>query len=240
MKDGATDWEATARNSEKARQHLEQRMGAGDAPPPNVDGYKVNVPEALKDTIDAEVLAKDEGFKGFLGKLHAAGASQKIVDAAVATMLERGAAMREAMPMLAMADCVTTLKQQDGWKTDQEYEARVKTAFNAGTQIFGADFAEFNDKGEIVGGLIADYGNDPRLIRGLEAIGREMQEDSGPSPEALQQIDSNLDQLMSSPAYLNANDPAHAATVAKVGALTAQKVGTKPVASGRTHSFKSG
>lgn len=186
------------------------------------------MPEALKDKINGEDLAKSEDFKAMLGKLHAAGASQKLVDVAVGELLSRGAALREAMPALDAADCVAELKQQDGWKSEQEYSQRVRTAFNAGKQIFGKDFD----------GILADYGNDPRIIRGLESIGREMQEDSGPSPEAMAQMSESLDSLMNNPAYLNANHPQHAATRAKVDALTAQVAGTRPV-SNRTISFKS-
>lgn len=191
-------------------------------------GYKVNVPESLKGKVDADTLTKDEGFKGFLGKLHAAGASQKVVDAAVSEMLERGAALREAMPVLAASECEAELRQQDGWKSDQEYGKQVGMAFNAGKQIFGKDFD----------GILKDYGNDPRVIRGLAGIGKEMAEDMPPSPEAQAQVQSSLDTLMNSPAYLNANDPQHASTVAKVDALTKQMAGTKPVGAGKSITFK--
>lgn len=204
-------------------------MGGGDLAPPAADGYKVNVPESMAGKVDADVLAKDEGFKGMLGKLHAAGASQKVVDVAVAELLERGAALREAAPMLDAAECTATLKQQDGWKTDQEYQAKVGAAFSAAKQIFGTDFE----------GVLKDFGNDPRFIRGMAAIGAEMQEDRGPSPEAQAQLQQNADQLMASPAYLNQNDPKHAETVARVTALTQQLHGNKAVASGKTVSFQS-
>lgn len=186
------------------------------------------MPEALKGKIDAEALTKDEGFKGFLGKLHAAGASQKVVDAAVETMLESGLALREAQPVLDTAECTATLRQQDGWKSDQEYQQQIGLAFNATKQIFGSDFDA----------ILKDYGNDPRFIRGMAAIGREMQEDRGPSPEAMQTLSANLDQLMSTPAYLNANDPKHAETVAKVNAMYTQLYGNRPIAGGKTISFK--
>lgn len=194
-----------------------------------MDGYKVNVPDTLKDKINSEDLAKDEGFKGFLGKLHAAGASQKVVDAAVAEMLDRGIKLREALPALEAADCEATLRQQDGWKSDGEYRQQIGLAFNAGKSIFGGDFD----------GILKDYGNDPRIIRGLATLGKEMEEDRGPSPEAQAQLSQSLEQLQSSPAYLNANDPQHANTVARVEALTKQLVGTRPVAGGKTISFKS-
>lgn len=188
------------------------------------------MPEALKDRINGEELAKADDFKKFLGDLHAAGASQKVVDAAVATMLERGLAMREALPMQQAADCEATLRQVDGWKSDQEYLGQVRTAFSAGQQIFGEAFKAMEAKG---------YWNDPDFIKGLATIGREMQEDRGPSPEALQQISSSLDQAMADPAYTNPNHPQHAAAVAKVTSLTAQVAGNRPVASGKTMTFKS-
>jgi hypothetical protein len=190
----------------------------------------VNVPEALKDRIPADALSKDEGFKKFMGDLHAAGASQKVVDAAVGAMLERGIAMREALPQLQAADCEASLREGDGWKSDQEYLGQMRTAYGAGQQIFGEAFKGMEAKG---------YFNDPDFIKGLASIGREMAEDRGPSPEAVQQLNTNLDTLMALPAYTNANDPKHAETVAKVTALQAQISGTKAVVSGKTMSFKS-
>jgi hypothetical protein len=189
------------------------------------------VPDTLKDRINAEELAKAPDFKEFMGKLHAAGASQRVVDAAVATMLERGIAMREATPMLEAADCTAALRQVEGWKSDQEYDKQIRTAFSAGAQIFGKAFAGMEAKG---------YWNDPDFIKGLATIGHEMAEDRGPSPEAMQQASTNLDALMASPAYTNPNHPQHQDTVAKVTALTAQISGNKPVAGGRTMTFKSG
>lgn len=209
---------------------MEKRLGGGDAPPAAVDGYKVNVPEAFKDKVSAEDLAKTPGVQALLKDLHASGASQKVVDAAVASLMREGAAIREAAPVMAAADCTAELRQAEGWKTDAEYQQQVSTAFNAGTAIFGKDFD----------GLVKDYGNDPRFIRGLANIGKEMQEDMPASPEAQAQLQENLDQLMSSPAYLNANDPQHQATMARVDALTKKVAGTRPVSGGRSHSFRTG
>jgi hypothetical protein len=230
QKDGVTDWEATARQAEQSRQHLERRLGSGDAPPKDPGEYKVNVPEALKDKINAEELSKTADFKQFLTDLHASGASQKVVDVAVATMLQRGMAMREAMPVLQAADCEAELRKSPGWTSDAEYSRNVAEAFRAGKSIFGVDFD----------GIVKDYGNDPRVIRGLASIAAEMQEDRQASPEAQAQLNESLDQMMASPAYLNPNHPQHASTRQKVDALTARIAGNRPVASGRTHTFKSG
>ena len=207
---------------------LEKRLGSGDAPPQSIDGYKVNVPEAFKETVKAEELSNDPAFKDFLGKAHAAGLNQKQVDLVLGEFLDRSTKMQAALPQLAAADCEAELRQGDGWKTDEQYKQQVSTAFTAGKAIFGKDFD----------GIVKDYGNDPRLIRGLASIGKEMQEDMPASPEAQAQIQENLDQLMASKSYLNANDPQHAATMAKVSALTAKLAGQRPVQGGRTHSFK--
>lgn len=207
---------------------LEKRLGSGDAPPHSIDGYKVNVPEAFKETVKSEDLAKTPGVQALLKDLHGAGASQKVVDAAISAFMREGQALRAAMPAMDAANCEAELRQGEGWKTDEQYKQQVSTAFTAGKAIFGKDFD----------GIVKDYGNDPRLIRGLASIGKEMQEDMPASPEAQAQIQENLDQLMASKSYLNANDPQHAATMAKVSALTAKLAGQRPVQGGRTHSFK--
>jgi len=205
-------------------------MGSGDAPPASAEGYKVNVPEAFKDSAKPEDLAKAPGVQALLQDLHAAGASQKVVDAAITSLMTQGAAMREAMPQLQASECEASLRQVDGWKTDQEYSGQIRTAYGAGLQIFGKDqFLAMEKKG---------YFNDPDFIRGLASIGREMQEDRGPSPEAQAQLSQNLETLMSSPAYLNAADPKHQETVARVDALTKQLHGDRPIAAGKTISFK--
>jgi hypothetical protein len=180
--------------------------------------------------VTPEELAGNQGVKDLLGRLHGVGASQKVVDVAVAELLQRGAALREAMPMLQASECEATLRGVDGWKTDQEYSANIGAAFKAGAKIFGKDFD----------GIVKDYGNDARLIQGLAGIAREMQEDTPASAQAMEQVQESLDALMSSKAYLNANDPNHAAVFAKVSALTAKIAGTGSVATGRTMSFKTG
>lgn len=227
---GQIDHAATSLKVAEAYGHLEKRFGSGDAPPADASGYKVNVPDALAPKINPEELAANAGFKDFLGKAHAAGLTQKQVDVVVADFLERSLAIQDGAKVMQQADCEAELRQAEGWQSDEQYMRNVSMAFGAGTQIFGKDFD----------GIVKDYGNDPRLIRGLASIGKEMQEDMPASPEAQAQLQENLDQMMSSKAYLNANDPQHAATMAKVTALTAKLAGQRPVAGGRTHSFKSG
>lgn len=229
--DGKEDFQATAlKLAREGYLPLEKRLGGGDAPPKTAEGYKVNVPEALAEKIKAEDLAKDEGFKGFLSKLHAAGASQKVVDAAVSEMLERGVKLRETMPVLDAVEAEATLRQSDGWKSDAEYTRQVRAAFQAGKQYAGPDFD----------GIMKDYGNDPRVVRMLANVGAELTEDTQASPEAQTQLQESLDTLMASKAYLNERDPQHSQVFAKVSALQTKLAGTQPVATGRSMSFKTG
>lgn len=232
--DGALDIEASARKVAEAYGHLERRLGGAEAPPSTADEYKVNVPESLKDALPADELTKSAEFKGFLGKLHAAGASQKIVDVAVAELLEAGVKMHAAAPVLAEAECVATLKQVDGWKTNEQYAAQIQHAWRAAKG--------FGEKGGVSMDEIEKAGlhNHPLFIRIMAAVGPEMEEDRGITPAAQGQLQDNLDSLMNSPAYLNGNHPMHHDTVAKVTALTARMTGTRPVASGKTMSFQSG
>ena len=162
--------------------------------------------------------------------MHTLGLSQKQLDGVTSELLQRSMKLQDALPVLAEADCVADLKQHDGWKSDQEYTANVQRAFQAGKQYAGAEFE----------GILKDYGNDARIVRMLAKVGSELEEDRSASPEAQAQIQDNLDALMSSKAYMNANDPGHAAAAAKVAALTAKQVGTRPMATGRSMSFKTG
>lgn len=228
--DGSPNIEASWAKVEEHRAHLERRLGSGDIPPTTVDGYKVNVPADLADKVKSDELAGNQGVKDLLSKLHGVGATQAVVDVAIGELLHRGMAIRAAQPVLQAADCEATLRAQDGWKTDAEYTKQVGEALRAGRAVFGKDFD----------GLIADYGNDARFIRGLAALGPEMAEDTSASADAMQQLGESLDTLMASKAYMNPNDPNHAATFARVSALQARMVGTAPVAQGRSISFKTG
>ena len=199
--------------------------------PETVDGYKVNVPEALKDKVNGEALAKNESFKAFLGSMHAAGASQKVVDVAVSEFLTNGGAAPD--PAMVTANCVATLKGVDGWKDQAAYDKHIgfaHTAAKSFAEKAGVSMADL---------AAAGLDNNPTFIRIMAAIGPEIAEDRGASPEAQAQIQGNLDRLLADPAYLNDRDPKHASIVAQVEALTKQQVGQRPVGAGMAHSFRS-
>lgn len=227
--DGQIDHAATALKIASSYAGLEKRQGSGDVRPDTVDGYKVNVPDTLKDKVTAEALAKNESFKTFLGSMHAAGASQKVLDVAISEFLTGVT----PDPAMQMAECVSTLRGIDGWRTSEEYEKQRGLAHNA-TRSF-ADKAGVKLDDIVSSGLA----NNPLFMRIMAAIGPEIAEDRGASPEAQAQIQGNLDTLMADPAYLNANHPKHATLMAQVEALTKQQVGQRPVGAGMSHTFKS-
>jgi len=225
---GQVDHAATALKLSASYAGLEKRFGAGDVRPETAEGYKVNVPDAFKDKADA--LAKDESFKAVVAGAHAKGYSQAQLDFAVAEMLTGGG--MAADPAKRTAECIATLKSVDGWKTDGEYSQQVG-------HIRSAAKAFSEKAGVSVDEVLAGIDNNPVLMRFLAAIGPEVAEDRGASPEAQAQIQANLDTLMADPAYLNDRHPKHATLVAQVEALTKQQVGARPVGAGMSHSFKS-
>ena len=167
--DGKTlDMEASAKKVEEHRSNLEKRLGTGDIPPKTVDEYKANVPERYADTLKAEDLAKDPMYKDFLAKAHAKGMTQGQVDLCVDEMLARYDFKEER----TAEECTATLKEV--WKSDAEFKEGQKAAYRA-AKTYGGD--EFD-------GILKDYGNDPRIIKMLASVGKELGEDTSASVNA--------------------------------------------------------
>lgn len=226
----AIDWEATARNSEKGRQHLETRLGSGDGPPATAADYKLNLSTELAEKVDPAELAKSADFKAMQTNLHALGLSQKQMDGVVSELIGQGLKMQAEAPIMAEAECVAALRQVDGWKSETEYKSKMGAAFRTVKAFAGSPENEQ--------AILQRYGNDPLMCQVLAKIGAELTEDRQASPEAMAQVQESMDQLMNHPSYLNQNHPQHADTVAKVEALTARQVGNRPVGTGKTMSFK--
>lgn len=227
-KDGVSDWEATARNAEQARQHLERRLGSGDMPPAAATDYKLTIPEAFAEKVKADELSKDAGFQEFSKSLHAAGLSQKQYDMVVAEFLDRGEKMRHGIEAMDSAACVGALKQLPGWQSDADYGKQMGKAVAAAKAYGGEDFQA----------IMTDYGNDPRICKLLAAVGAEVSEDTQASPEQTAATVQSLETLMSSKAYLNDRDPMHTTVVAQVTALQERVAGNRPVVGGRSMGFK--
>jgi hypothetical protein len=225
--DGKTlNLEDSAKKMGEAYTHLEKRFGSGDMPPKTVEDYKVTVPEALADKLKAEDLAGNEAFKAFLAKAHGVGLTQKQLDTVVGEFLDRSIKNAAAGDQLSAEAATAELRQ--GWKTDAEFQAGVQAAYRAGKAYGGADFE----------GILKDHGNDPRIVRLLAAVGKELGEDRGTPAAAGAMAEPDVESLAKSAAYWNPNDPQHAVVKAKVAAHYAALHGTAAKRTG-SMSFQS-
>lgn len=207
LKDDKTlDLEASARKVEEHRSHLEKRLGAGDIPPKTAEEYKINVPEKLAATFKADELAKDPMMVQFMKDAHAAGMTQKQIDFAIGGYLERAPQLAGQLQELKAADCTTQLKAD--WKTDEDFSKNVQAAYKAGEAYAGKDFE----------GILKDYGNDPRVIRMLANVGKELGEDTSASAEANTSTAEDIAALQKSKAYWDPKDPTHEIVKGKVAA----------------------
>lgn len=193
--DGSVNWEATATKQAQGYGELSKRLGSGDVAPKTVEDYQITVPDALKGAWNPK---EDAEFSGFLKEAHAAGYTQKQIDLAVSEYTKAVSNLAGGFQQLSADDCVADLKQ--GWKTEAEYTAGVSNAYKAAQGFFGDD-AEH---------IIKNYGNDPKLIRGLAKMGAEMGEDKSLSPTDTLPSGTSIDELMAHPAYSDPKHPEHA------------------------------
>lgn len=193
VKDGeAVNWEQTARKAEQARQHLEKRLGAGDAPPKDVTGYEFKVPEDLKDfELKAE---RVDGFK-------AEALKQGITPAQFAWMMD---SYLKAVPDLMEGAAKMTASQARGelqnvWKQPAEFDAGLKNAQTAMSSL-PKDLQE----------AAAEFGTNPTVIRLMSWMGAQMREDTPPSANAPLGTVGDVQSLQMSEAYRNPRHPDHA------------------------------
>lgn len=218
--DGSLDLEASLTKVEEHRSHLEKRMGAGDLPPKSADDYKVNVPEKLAESFKAEELAADPLLKAFMADAHANGMTQKQVDMVIGQYLERLPQVAGAYEQLNSEACTTALRE--AWKSEAEFNANTKAAFNAAKAYAGQD----------LDGILKDYGNDPRIIKLLSNVGKELGEDRGAAAGAQGVTSEDIQSMTKTPAYWDKSHPEHEKTVAKVQQFYERTYGNKPKSTG--------
>lgn len=187
-------------------------------PPKSAEDYKVNVPEALAEKVNAEELAKDPMVSQFLKDAHAAGFTQKQVDMAIGAFLERAPGLAQGMAQLSTEECTATLRED--WKTDQEYQTNIKAAYRA------AD--AFGD----VNKILERYGNDPDVIKLLAKVGKELNEDTSAPAGSQATFQADVETLTKSKAYMDPTHPEHTVTKQKVQALMERTYGNGPKRNG--------
>jgi hypothetical protein len=199
--DGTVDIEASSLKLAEAYGHLEKRLGSGDAPPKTPEEYQIIVPDALKDALDPKT---DPLLGAFLKDAHAAGLSQKQVDLVMGKYFDLAPKLIEGSRQLSEAECIADLKNE--WKDDATFKAEVGKAYKA-VQAYGDKDAQ---------AILAEYGNDPRVIRLMARVGAELGEDRSINPGGTLPGGQSVESLMQSEAYTNPKHADHARVSAQV------------------------
>jgi hypothetical protein len=215
--DGSLDIDASTGKLLGGYGELSKRFGAGDVAPAAPADYKVNVPEAMKDTLKDWDPAKDDQLQGALADFHKAGLSQGQVDAVMAKYFDMA-------PRLAQANAILTPEQQvekatadlkGVWKDDATFKANLQHAHRAAV-MFGAkaglSFEQIEESG---------LGNNPAFMRILAAIGPELGEDTAVQYDdsAAQDWQSEVHRLRAEKDGLKEKDPRRADLQTKINAL---------------------
>lgn len=202
--DGSIDEAASLAKWGDGHKNLEQRLGAGDAPPATPDDYQPALPAGL--TIDA--LKTDPLYSGFLKGAHARGMSNADVSFVLETYQQR-------LSMAATPEVAEAALRKD-WVTDDQMAKGLGDSFKA-VQAFT------NGDAERAARLEKKFGNDPDFIWLTAQVGRELAEDTSVvgGLSGVEQL--SLESMMASPAYHDKKHPEHAVTVAKVQAMYQKK-----------------
>lgn len=203
--DGKLDEAASIRKQAEGYVELEKVRPQGEAPPATAAEYKLTAPKDLEPQAFEEFM-KDPATVTALEGMHKIGLNNKQVDLVMNMYLASAAAMAQGGQVLSTEDCIGELRKE--WKTDADLTKNLGAARHAATVLgarVGMDFDALEKAG---------LTNNPAFIRMAAAIAPELGEDRAPAGAALAATD--LDSLVKSKAYMDPNDPNHAAVKAKV------------------------
>lgn len=206
--DGSIDLEASARKQAEAYKHLEKRLGAGDIPPKSAEEY---APELSIEGYDLEELKNDELYKDFAAKAHAEGFTNKQLSLAVNEFLPRVAEIMQANAVQSAEDCNAELAKV--WATPNEMTVNKQNAL----RVINA-YAESPEQAKAI---VKAVGNNAEALKLLAKIGPELQEGKSPNNATVGIVD--IEALMKSDAYLDANHPEHTSTKERVSRYYKEK-----------------
>lgn len=176
---GEVDWKATAQKIDGGRSSFEKRFGSGDVPPAEVSGYKINLPEAVAESLKDWDHANDPKLKGFLDSAHKAHMTQSQIDVVIgqyasimadAKAAASAAADPEAAKAAAAEKCSDELNKV--WADQKEFDKQIGMAYKAADKLaqrLGMSFADLEAAG---------LGDNPTFIRIAAALATEMGEDT--------------------------------------------------------------
>jgi len=201
-KDGSLNSDALL----KSYLHLEKRQGAGEAPPKDADGYKVETELGFE--IDAERMAS------FKKGAHAVGVNNKQLNYILGyfnEIMTEGQKVQAEAEAKRVADADAFLKET--WQG--EYEGNLASARKAFDHFKAGLSPEIQER------LMAErnqLGNMPGFLALAAAIGRELGEDKVPTGGESGAATHNIVALMKSEAYTNRKHPDHDRIKAEVQA----------------------
>ncbi len=213
--DGAINVEASAQKLAEAYRHAEKRIGSGDIPPKDPDGYKITVPEALAESVKVEELEKSADFRAFKASMHAAGLTQSQMDAVTAEMLQASKRTAEMVMQQGPSLEKSSAELRTTWQSPAEFDKNMRMIDQA-----WAGFADANDREALAEALKI-----PAVARILAKVGAEMQEDqpiAAGTPEA-RSWEDQVANLRADPAYTDKTHPKHATIVQQVADMYSKR-----------------
>lgn len=210
--DGAgTDWEATARKAEQARQHLEKRLGTGDTRPANPAEYTFKVPDEMQGLELAP-----ERFEAFKAQAHEKG----ITAAQFEWMMGSYFA---AVPDLMQSAAKLTADQARAelgkvWASPDQMVANLSAAQRAAAAL-PQDLRE----------ATLELGTNPAFLRAMAHFGAQMGEDRAPAGGSQPSGGMDVKALEASPAYRDPKHPDHARVSQQVAAFYSKTFGDQPI-----------
>lgn len=201
--EGETGFDLTksAQKMAQSYQELEKRIGAGDIPPADINGYKVEI-----DGLDWNALKEAPGMADVLSEARELGYTSKQMEFMVKQVMMNQPGETGAAAGGRYTDQQAQAELQKEWADPTVYRQNVTNAVGAVKSLFGNDANDF----------MRDYGNDPRIIKAFAALGREIGEDTLGRVTAPVESPETIDELMQGEAYNNPNHADHKRVSARV------------------------
>jgi len=210
--DGTIDHAASLQKVLGGYTHLEKRLGSGDVPPETEDGYKLDYaafPEGVKISPDGE--------KALLKSLHASGMTNKQVQTVInkyGEVIKAGLELQRTQSVEQVQMVNTELATSWG----SEFEAHKTAAIRGFNHL-----ADTVDKADLL-----KIGTDAKvtyriLMKVLAKVGAGIAEDTQVLHADGATLDTSIETLRASEAYLSETHKDHKTTVDKVTALYQKK-----------------
>lgn len=216
--DGTLNEEASRKAFLEGHGALVKRIGTGDLPPKDADGYEVKTLPDGAPTFD-EIKA-DPDMQGFLKGAHARGITNAQLEYVLGEYFTRAPQLVNGAAALDAG--AATAKLREVWKDEAALNANLGHAYRVSqmaAQKSGIPLEEIH----------ASLGNNPTFVRLMAALGPEFQESlgapGGGSTASVQTIQS----LLASEAYKDPKHPDHARVTNQVNAWYDQNPGKSAV-----------